>query len=44
LRSVLVESSWVSIKHDPALLLKYENLRKTMKGQQAIIRVGKFLI
>jgi transposase len=44
LRGLLVESAWVAIKHDPALLLAYEALTKRMKGNSAIIRIAKKLL
>jgi transposase len=44
LRSAIIESSWVSIKHDPALMLKYEEFKKRMTGQQAIVRIGRILL
>lgn len=44
LRRVLIESAWVAIRHDPALLLAYENLTKRMRGNKAIIRIAKKLL
>lgn len=44
LRSMIVESSWVAIRHDPALLLAYEKLKKRMTGNKAIIRIAKKLL
>lgn len=44
LRSAIIESSWVSIKHDPALMIKYEEFKKRMTGQQAIVRIGRILL
>jgi transposase len=44
LRGILVESAWVAIRYDPALLLAYENLTKRMKGNKAIIRIAKKLL
>jgi len=43
-RSALVESSWVAIKNDTALLLKYEIFTKRMTGQEAIIRIARILL
>lgn len=40
----LVQSSWVSIKSDPELLMKYENYRKKMGGQKAIIKIARILL
>jgi transposase len=39
----LVQSSWVSTKSDPELLMKYENYRKKMGGQKAIIKIARIL-
>jgi len=38
LNTALVESSWIAIRHDPALLMKYSELCKKMEGNKAIIR------
>jgi transposase len=43
LRSALVESSWICVRKDPALLHKYNKLTKRMKGSKAIIRIAKSL-
>ena len=44
LRSAIVESAWVAIRNDPALMLAYQKLIKRMKGQNAIIRIAKKLV
>ena len=44
LRSAIVESAWVAIRNDPALMLAYQKLIKRMKGQDAIIRIAKKLV
>jgi len=44
LRSLLVESSWVAIRKDPALTLAYNNYTKRMSKQEAIIRIAKKLL
>jgi len=44
LRSILVESAWVAIKHDPSLALSFCNLCKRMKKNEAIIRIAKKLL
>jgi transposase len=44
LRYVLVESAWVAIRNDPALLQAYHPLLKRMKPQQAIIRMAAKLL
>lgn len=44
LRTALVESSWTAIGADTELLLKYEQYRKRMKGQQAIVYIAKILL
>lgn len=43
LRSLLVESAWVAIRQDPALALRYSELKKKYGGQKAIIRIAKKL-
>jgi transposase len=44
LRVALVESSWVVIRKDPALLMKYKEYCKRMHRNRAIIRVAKHLL
>ncbi len=43
LRSSIVESAWVAIRHDPALALKYIELRSRMEPNESIIRIAKKL-
>jgi len=44
LRTAIVESAWVAIRHDPALMLAYQKLIKRMEPQKAIIRISKKLV
>jgi transposase len=44
LRSALVESSWMVVRKDPALLAKYNDFRKRMHYNKAIIRIAKHLL
>ena len=44
LKKMLIEASWVAIRNDPALALKYGELRKTMNAQKAIIRIARKLL
>ena len=44
LRTALVESSWVVIRKDPALLMKYKTYCRKMERNKAIIRVAKHLL
>lgn len=44
LRSMIIESSWVAIRNDPALMLSYQNLITRMKPNKAIIRIAKKMI
>lgn len=44
LRTAIVESSWVAIRNDPALMLAYRKLVKRMEPQKAIIRIAKKLV
>ena len=44
LRAALVESAWVAIRNDPALLLVYQKLCQRMPGNRAIIRVAKKIL
>lgn len=44
LRELLIESAWVSIRKDPALLLKYENWKVKKDSKKAIIKVARCLL
>jgi transposase len=44
LREALIESSWMLIRKDPAMLMKYNEYRKRMNQNKAIIRIGKHLL
>jgi transposase len=44
LRHIIIESAWVAIRKDPALLAYYNKQRSRMKSQRAIIRVAVKLL
>lgn len=44
LREALVESSWMVIRRDPAMLMKYKEYCKRMDKNKAIIRIAKHLL
>lgn len=44
LRGALIESAWIAIRRDPALLHSYQDLRKRIPGNKAIIRIAKKLL
>lgn len=44
LRSYIIESSWVAVRIDPALGLKYHQLCSRMPGNKAIIRIARKLL
>lgn len=44
LRTALVESAWIAIRNDPALLSSYQRLCKRMNGNRAIIRIARKLL
>jgi len=44
LRTSIIEASWVAIRNDPALALKYGELKKKMTGQRAIVRIARKLL
>ena len=44
LREAFIESAWTAIRKDPALLIKYKELRKKMEPNQAIVRIAKKLV
>jgi transposase len=44
LRETIIESSWVLIRKDPAMLMKYNEYRSRMNANKAIIRISKHLL
>jgi len=44
LREALIESSWILITKDPAMLLKYKDYCKHMHKNKAIIRIARHLL
>ncbi len=44
LRSMLIESAWIAIRQDPALMMSYGELRKRMEPNKAIIKIAKKLL
>ena len=44
LREALVESSWVLVKKDPAMLMKYKDYCKRMHKNKAIIKIARHLL
>jgi len=44
LREAIMESSWMLIRKDPAMLMKYNEYRKRMNNNKAIVRIGKHLL
>ena len=44
LKILLIEASWVAIRLDPALMAKYNELKKRMNGNKAIIRIARKLL
>ncbi|MBA2760464.1 MAG: IS110 family transposase [Segetibacter sp.] len=44
LRETIIESSWVLIRKDPAMLMKYNEYRSRMNANKAIVRIAKHLL
>lgn len=44
LKGAIVESAWMAIRYDPALLHKYLQLKNRMDGNKAIIRIVRKLV
>ena len=44
LRTLIVESSWVAIRQDPALTLAFETYCTRMKPSEAIIKIARKLV
>lgn len=43
LRGILTECAWIAMRYDPALSLKYAELRKRMDENKAIVRIARKL-
>ncbi len=44
IRAVLIEAAWMAIRNDPSLALRFNELRKRMDSNKAIIRIAKNLL
>jgi transposase len=44
LRKLLTEAAWTAIRHDPALLLVFEEWKHRMTGKRAIVKVARKLL
>ena len=44
LRTAIIESAWVAVRLDPALMMSYHKLCKRMEPNKAIIRIAKKLL
>ncbi len=44
LKIMLIEASWVAIRKDPALMLKFNDLAKRMHKNKAIIRIARKML
>jgi transposase len=44
LRMMIIESSWIAVRHDPTLTLAYQTYCKKMEPNKAIIRIARKLI
>jgi transposase len=44
IKEILIECSWVAIRKDPAMMVRYNNLKKRMTGNKAIIRIAKNIL
>jgi hypothetical protein len=40
----LIESSWVAVRKDPALLMSFNELSKKMQKNNAIVRIARKLL
>jgi transposase len=44
LKIMLIEASWVAVRHDPVMMAKFSELCKQMKKNKAIIRIARKLL
>jgi transposase len=43
MRALIIEASWIAIRHDPELLRAFSKLARRMKKQEAIVRIARKL-
>ncbi len=44
LRSMIIESAWIAIRQDPALMMRYSELRQRLEANIAIVKIAKKLL
>lgn len=44
LRNMLIESAWIAIRQDPALMMRYGELRQRLDSNKAIVKIAKKLL
>lgn len=44
MKNVLIECAWMAIRNDPALLMSFKRLCRTMEANKAIIRIARKLL
>ncbi|GAB0483134.1 Transposase IS116/IS110/IS902 family [Alistipes sp. cv1] len=44
LRCYLVEAAWIAIRKDPAMTMAYEEYKKRMNGNKAIVKIARKLV
>lgn len=44
LRCYIVEAAWIAIRKDPAMTMAYEQYRKRMNAQKAIVKIARKLV
>ena len=44
LRALLIESSWIAVRKDPALLMAFDKLSQRMPKNRAIVRIAHKLL
>jgi hypothetical protein len=41
---MLIESAWIAIRQDPALMMRYGELRQRLDSNKAIVKIAKKLL
>jgi len=44
IKIMLIEAAWVAVRRDPAMMLRFNGLKKRMNANKAIIRIAKNLL
>lgn len=44
LRNIIIEAAWIAVRNDPSMAIRFNDLRKRMDANKAIVRIAKNLL